>query len=97
MMYVVEGNQIKPVETGSKKRCEALDRLMDEWDGYMEYRQMAEASGDVRYKMASGDEFRHMLIALMDVMLAAKKHAMSDPERAEFQSFWTELQSAMMK
>lgn len=97
MMYVIQDNQLKPVDVGGKTRCEALDRLVEEWDGYMEYRQKAESTGDTRYKTASADEYRHMLVALMDVMVAAKKHAMSDPEKAEFHSFWTELQTAMMR
>ena len=98
MMYMIQDNQLKPVDMGQNKHhCEALDRLVEEWDGYMEYRQKTDETGDVRYKMASGDEFRHMLVALFDVMVAVKKHAMHDPERAEFASFWTELVSAMNK
>ena len=98
MMYVIQDNQLKPFDLGqSTHKCEALDRLMEEWNGYMEYREKAEKSNDKRYKAASNDEFRHALIALMDVMLAVKKHAVSDVEKAEFSSFWTELQSNMMQ
>lgn len=97
-MYYIQDNQLKPFEPGKNtKRCEALDRLMDEWDGYMEYRRKAEETGDVRYKTAGSDEFRHMLVALFDVMVAVKKHAVSDTEKAELSSFWTELVSAMSK
>lgn len=97
MMYMVQNNELKPLDMGQKHHCEALDRMVEEWGGYMEYKAKAESSGDTRYKSASADEFRHALVALFDLIVTVKKHAMADPERAEFASFWTELQSAMAK
>lgn len=97
-MYVVQNNELKPVDMGqSKHHCEALDRMVEEWGGYLEYKDKAEASGDKRYKAASADEYRHALVALFDLVLAVKKHAMADPEKSEFAAFWTELMSAMTK
>ena len=98
MLYMVRDNKLESVEAvAGKKHCEALDRLVEEWNGYLEYKEKASASNDSRYKSAAGDEFRHALVALFDMIAEIKKHASSEPEKAELSSFWTELVNAMAK
>lgn len=65
-----------------------LDRVQDEFDGWVMYKEMYEKDKtEQRYKIASQQEFGHLLMALEDFTDEIKKHKPDAIEIEEFNRF----------
>lgn len=62
----------------------ALCRVKDEYEGWLEYKQMYKHHHHDRYRVASKQEFGHLLMAIEDFFHEIAKHAPDTEEAMEF-------------
>lgn len=71
-----------------KAELSSLDRVKDEFDGWVMYKKMYEQDkSEQRYKIASQQEFGHLLMAIEDFTDEIKKHKPDEIEVEEFNRF----------
>nr|DAQ89831.1 MAG TPA: hypothetical protein [Caudoviricetes sp.] len=84
--------EIKVVPSVSKEEQEMmtkpLDRLKDEFDGWVMYKTMYKNdTTEQRYRIASQQEFGHLLMALEDFVDCIQDHKPDEIEVEEFKRF----------
>ena len=62
----------------------ALCRVKDEYEGWLEYKKMYKEHRHDRYRIASKQEFGHLLMAIEDFFHEIMKHAPDMEEATEF-------------
>lgn len=62
----------------------ALSRVQDEYEGWIKYKKMYDHHHHERYRIASKQEFGHLLMAIEDFFHEITKHAPDIEEAAEF-------------
>lgn len=61
-----------------------LTRVEDEFEGWLEYRKMHKETNQDRYRIASQQEFGHLLMAIEDFFSCIQRHQPDAEEAAEF-------------
>lgn len=61
-----------------------LARVKDEYEGWIKYRKMHKDTGEERFRIASQQEFGHLLMAIEDFIHCIQKHHPDAEEAAEF-------------
>lgn len=75
-------------EKEDKMETNPLDRVQDEFDGWVMYKKMYDKDKtEQRYKIASQQEFGHLLMAIEDFVDEIKKHQPDVIEVEEFNRF----------
>ena len=62
----------------------ALCRVKDEYEGWLEYKKMYKEHHHDRYRIASKQEFGHLLMAIEDFFHEITKHSPDMEEATEF-------------
>lgn len=90
----IDGDNVEKVEDmprGKKKHeaCMALDRAMEELQGFLKYKGMdaGKKEEEKRYALASMQEFQHLLLALDDFFTALQPELNTD-EKVELMKFF---------
>lgn len=66
-----------------------LARVEDEFDGWCNYKKMYKEHNQERYRIASKQEFGHLIMAVEDFLHEIQKHAPDAEEAAEFNKMLT--------
>ena len=66
-----------------------LARVEDEFDGWCNYKKMYKEHNQERYRIASKQEFGHLIMAVEDFLHEIQKHAPGAEEAAEFNKMLT--------
>lgn len=61
-----------------------LERVKDEYEGWCEYRKMHKKTNEERYRIASQQEFGHLLMAIEDFFHCIQEHHPDKEEAVEF-------------
>lgn len=61
-----------------------LARVEDEYEGWLNYRKMFKETGEERFRIASQQEFGHLLMAIEDFIHCIQKHQPDAEEASEF-------------
>lgn len=61
-----------------------IDRVEEEFTGWCDYKKMFKNTGQERYRVASKQEFGHLLMAIEDLFDEIMKHGPDEEELREF-------------
>lgn len=88
-LYTVKNGELAKLTTDHSP----FDPVIDEYNGWMEYRKLHTETGDNKYAVAAHEEFRHMLLRLSTALEKVESLATSDAEKAELSNFFSALKA----
>lgn len=68
-----------------------LARVEEEFEGWCDYRKLFKETGQERYKIASKQEFGHLLMAIEDFFQEITEHEPDTEEQREFHRMMTNV------